>query len=103
MFLKDSLGHFPLLPSLENFRTDFEESNFASEIQADVLPGLCTRSMSDALVTLHSHYAELRRLLCGEPAFICLLFAELNRTATQQNLMPSIFLSCSRLVVLLLL
>ncbi|OLP85311.1 hypothetical protein AK812_SmicGene33729 [Symbiodinium microadriaticum] len=53
--LEDSLGHFPLLPSLENFRTDFEESNFASEIQADVL-------------------------LCGEPAFICLLFAELNRT-----------------------
>ncbi|CAE7544288.1 unnamed protein product [Symbiodinium sp. CCMP2456] len=53
--LEDSLGHFPLLPSLDNFRTDFEESNFASEIQADVL-------------------------LCGEPAFSCLLFAELNRT-----------------------
>ncbi|CAE7780868.1 unnamed protein product [Symbiodinium sp. CCMP2592] len=53
--LEDSLGHFPLLPSLENFRTDFEESDFASKIQADVL-------------------------VCGEPAFICLLLAELNRT-----------------------
>ncbi|CAE7241959.1 unnamed protein product [Symbiodinium natans] len=57
--VEDSLGRFPLVPSLEHFRRDFDDMLVAAT---------------------HSELHRADVLLCGEPAFICALLAELNKT-----------------------
>ena len=81
---QDSLGHFPLLPSMKQFRSSLGAALEKDPRiqQADVPLG---RKILILAALICGETPQPLRLLCGEPAFVCALLTKLEKTAAQQS------------------